>query len=120
VLASFESKPVIGMRLANAHIVSFQPGTLTLAVADRGEVEKVEKSRKEIEEAVAGALGETTKVVFVVAGANAPVLVKSEVGAESDALAADRRSREAEARQHPIIRQTQDLFGAPLKEVKVP
>jgi DNA polymerase-3 subunit gamma/tau len=121
VLASFESKPVIGMRLANAHVVSFEQGKLTLAVADKGEVEKIEKSRKEIEDAVTAAMGgEPTKVTFVVGASTAPVLVKSVVSAESDALAADRKTREAEARQHPIIQKTQDLFGASLKEVKIP
>ena len=37
---------------------------------------------------------------------------------EDDAAAADRKSREAEARQHPVIRSAQDVFGASLKEIK--
>ena len=38
--------------------------------------------------------------------------------AETDAAAADRQAREAEARQHPLIRRAQDVFGAALKEIK--
>jgi hypothetical protein len=44
--------------------------------------------------------------------------MRSEVGKENDAAAADRKSREQEARQHPLIRSAQDVFGASLKEIK--
>jgi DNA polymerase-3 subunit gamma/tau len=120
VLSFFESKPTIGMRLANAHLESFQAGVITLAFGDKGEADKLEKARKEIEDAVAAAIGEPTRVVFKVGAVNAPVLMKSPVSAESEALAADRKTREAEARQHPLIQKAQDLFGTNLKEVKVP
>ena len=47
-------------------------------------------------------------------------MLRSEVGAEADAASADRKNREAEARQHPVIRRAQDVFGAALKEIKTP
>ncbi len=118
VLASFESKPGLGMRLANANVTSFESGTLTLSFADRFEVDKVEKSRKEIEDAVAAVVGQPTKVVFVAGSASTPALVKSEVSTDLDALAAERKSREVEARQHPLIQKAQDVFNTSLKEIK--
>jgi hypothetical protein len=47
-------------------------------------------------------------------------VLRSAVGAESDAAAADKKRRETEARQHPLIQKAQDIFNAPLKEVKTP
>ncbi len=44
--------------------------------------------------------------------------VRSQVGQQNDAASADRLAREAEARQHPLIRSAQDVFGAALKEIK--
>jgi DNA polymerase-3 subunit gamma/tau len=120
VLAMFEKKPVVGMRLANANVSSFERGLLTLAFPDRAEADKVEKSRAEIEEAVSKVVGQPTKLALIVAPHSAPTLLRSEVGAESDALAADKKTREAEARQHPLIQKAQDIFNAPLKEVKTP
>ncbi len=49
--------------------------------------------------------------------AGAPV-VASEVRREADAAANDRRRREKEAREHPIVRKAQDVFGVSVKEVK--
>ncbi|HEX4404811.1 MAG TPA: DNA polymerase III subunit gamma/tau [Polyangia bacterium] len=118
VLASFESKPVLGMRLANANVKSFEAGTLTLAFADRFDVDKVEKARKDIEDAVAAVMGQPTKVVFVVGAASTPSLVKSEVGSDLDAVAAERKNREVEARKHPLIQKAQDVFNSSLKEIK--
>jgi hypothetical protein len=46
--------------------------------------------------------------------------LRSEAGTEADAVHADRQKREAEARQHPVIRRAQDVFGAALKEIKTP
>jgi hypothetical protein len=57
---------------------------------------------------------------LIVAANSVPTLVRSEVGAESDAVAADKKTREAEARQHPLIQKAQDIFNASLKEVKTP
>jgi DNA polymerase-3 subunit gamma/tau len=120
VLARFESKPLLGGRLAHAGVTSFQAGTLTLAFPDKYTADAVEKSRKDIEDAVAAVVGQPTKLVFSVAAASAPTILPSEVAAESDAVAADRRRRETEARQHPIIQKAQDVFNTSLKEVKTP
>ena len=64
-------------------------------------------------------MGRPVKVSFSV-GAAAAAVLRSEVGTEADAANADRQKREAEARQHPVIRRAQDVFGAALKEIKTP
>ena len=54
----------------------------------------------------------------ITTGAPAGAALRSEVGSETDAAEADRKHREQEARQHPVIRRAQDVFGAALKEIK--
>jgi hypothetical protein len=118
VLSRFESKPVLGSRLAYAGVTALDRGTLTLAFPDKYTADAVEKSRKDLEEAVSAVVGQPTKVVLVTGAA--PAILKSEASAESDALAADKKRRETEARQHPLIQKAQDVFNAALKEVKTP
>jgi DNA polymerase III subunit gamma/tau len=120
VLARFEGKPVLGSRLAYAGVTSLERGTLTLSFPDRYTADAVDKSRKDLEEAVSAVVGQPTKVVLVTAGAGEPAILRSEASSELDARTADRKSREVEARQHPIIQKAQDVFNASLKEVKTP
>jgi DNA polymerase-3 subunit gamma/tau len=120
VLARFESKPLLGGRLAHANVTSLQGGTLALAFPDKYTADAVEKSRKDIEDAISSVVGRPTKVSFGVSANGAPSVLRSEVGTETDAIAADRKRREAEARQHPIIQKAQDVFNTSLKEVKTP
>jgi DNA polymerase-3 subunit gamma/tau len=120
VLAKLGAKPVLGSRLAHAEVTAFQSGSLTLAFPDKYTADGVEKSRKEIEDAVSAVVGQPTRVVFVTAVVGAPTVLRSEVSTDLDAVTADKKSREAEARQHPIIQKAQDVFGASLKEVKTP
>jgi hypothetical protein len=47
-------------------------------------------------------------------------VVRAEAAREADAVADDRRRREQEARQHPVIRKAQELFGVAPREIKVP
>jgi DNA polymerase-3 subunit gamma/tau len=122
VLARFESKPMLGARLAHAEVMDLAPGAITLAFPDKYTADVVEKSRKDIEEAASSVLGQPTKINFTVGGGarGAPAVLRSEVGVETDAATADRKNREAEARQHPLIQKAQDVFNAALKEVKTP
>ena len=76
-----------------------------------------EHNRSEIEAAVSEALGRATRITFTV-GSRGDAAIRSQVGAETEAAVADRKTREQEARQHPVIRRAQDLFGAALKEIK--
>jgi DNA polymerase-3 subunit gamma/tau len=120
VLASFEKqRPRLGALLAHAEVIALGGGSLTLAFAQKVDADAAEKARGDIEAVVSTALGQPTRVTFTVgAPAGGAAAVRSEVGTESDAAAADRKNREAEARQHPMIRRAQDLFGASLKEIK--
>jgi hypothetical protein len=121
VLANLEVKrPPLGALLAHAEVAAFASGAVTLAFADKFSVDKAEKARTEVEAAVSDVLGRPTRIGFTVGAQAAAAAVPSAVGAETEAAAADRKVREQEARQHPVIRKTQDLFGASLKEIKTP
>jgi len=97
-------------------------GKLSLFFPKRADAEAAEKVRAEIEQAVSAGFGQLVRVVMAgreIAGGAAPAAaIRSEVAAEADAMAVDRRNREAEARQHPMIQKAQNLFGASLKEIK--
>jgi DNA polymerase-3 subunit gamma/tau len=118
VLAAFEAKrPSLAALLAHAEVVSLAPGEVTLAFGSKLEADRAEKARGEIEQVTSATLGRPTKVSFSIGAPAAPVL-RSEVGVETEAANEDRKKREAEARQHPVIRRAQDVFGASLKEIK--
>jgi len=118
VTAAFEAKgPRLASLLAHAEVVSLTANELTLAFESKRDVDLAEKARAEIEQGASATLGRTLKLTITV-GSTRPAALRSEVGAETDAANADRQNREAEARQHPVIRRAQDVFGASLKEIK--
>jgi signal transduction histidine kinase len=118
VLTSIESKSMrLGALLAHAAVASFAAGTVTLAFPDKRNADSAEKDRALIETALSSVLGRAGRVAFTV-GARPDAAVRSAVARETDADLADRKVRETEARQHPVIRRAQDVFGAPLKEIK--
>ncbi|HXJ19291.1 MAG TPA: DNA polymerase III subunit gamma/tau [Polyangia bacterium] len=118
-LAVFEKKSMmLGSLMAHADVVSLADGAVTLAFGQKLDVDRAEKARAEIEAVVSSVVGRPVKLSVTTAAPSAAAAVRSEVGQESDSAAADRRAREAEARQHPLIRRAQDVFGAPLKEIK--
>jgi DNA polymerase-3 subunit gamma/tau len=126
ILTTFEAKrPRLAGLLAHAEVASMTSGAVTLVFPDKFTSDQTEKSRGEVEASISEALGQATRVTFSVGGsANGTAVrsngatVRSEVGQQSDAAAADRKARETEARQHPRIRNAQDVFGAALKEIK--
>ena len=126
ILTNFEAKrPRLAGLLAHAEVASMTSGAVTLVFPDKFTSDQTEKSRGEVEASISEALGQATRVTFSVGGsANGTTVrsngttVRSEVGQQSDAAAADRKVRENEARQHPRIRNAQDVFGAALKEIK--
>ena len=122
ILTNFEAKrPRLAGLLAHAEVASMTSGAVTLVFPDKFTSDQTEKSRGEVEASISEALGQATRVTFSVgAPANGTTAraVQSEVGQQSDAAAADRKARENEARQHPRIRNAQDVFGAALKEIK--
>ncbi len=119
VLAAFEKKSLsLGAMLAHADVVSLNDGAITLAFPQRFDADRAERHRAEIEAVVSTVLGRVAKLTVTTAAGPKAAAIRSEVGQETDAVAADRRAREAEARQHPLIRRAQDVFGASLKEIK--
>jgi DNA polymerase-3 subunit gamma/tau len=120
VMTAFEARgPRLASLLAHAEVVSLSSSEVTLAFASRLEADRAEKARAEIEQVTSATMGRQVKVSFSV-GAAAAAVLRSEAGTEADAANADRQNREAEARQHPVIRRAQDVFGAALKEIKTP
>jgi hypothetical protein len=118
-LAMFEKKSMsLGSLMAHADVVALADGAVKLAFAQKLDVDRAEKARAEIEAVVSSVVGRPVNLKVNTVAPAASAAVRSEVGQESDAAAADRRAREAEARQHPLIRRAQDVFGASLKEIK--
>jgi DNA polymerase III subunit gamma/tau len=118
-LATFEKKSMsLGSLMAHADVVSLTEGAVTLAFGQKLDVDRAEKARSEIEAVISSVSGRQVKVTVTSGGSGNGAAVRSEVGQQSEAAAADRLAREAEARQHPLIRSAQDVFGAALKEIK--
>jgi len=119
-MVAFEARgPRLASLLAHAEVVTLSSAEVTLAFTSKLEADRAEKARAEIEQVTSATLGRPTKVSLSV-GAPAASVLRSEAGLEADAAHADRQNREAEARQHPVIRRAQDVFGAALKEIKTP
>jgi hypothetical protein len=119
-MTAFEGRgPRLAALLAHAEVVSLSPGEVTLAFGSKQEADRADKARAEIEQVTSATLGRPMKVTLSV-GAPSTSVLRSEVGSEAAAASADRQNRETEARQHPVIRRAQDVFGAALKEIKTP
>jgi len=119
-LGTFEKKSMsLGSLMAHADVLSAGAGAITLAFGQKVDVGRAEKAHAEIEAVVSATFGRPMRVTVQAGGPGGNGLaMRSEVGKENDAAAADRKSREQEARQHPVIRSAQDVFGASLKEIK--
>ena len=123
IRAGFEEKrPRLAALLAHAEIGELASGRMSLLFRNRSDADAGEKVRAEIEQAVAAGFGQVVRLVMnsrdAAAAVPAPAAVRSEVAVEEEAQSADRKNREAEARQHPMIKKAQNLFGASLKEIK--
>jgi hypothetical protein len=118
-LSTFEAqRPRLGGMLAHAEVAELAPGRLSLVLPDRFTLDQAEKARGDIEQALSAAFGQAVRLTLSLGGAGAAPVLRSEVRAENDVLAVERKNRENEARQHPMVRKAQDLFGAALKEIK--
>ena len=105
--------------LAHAEVVSLGAGELTLAFASKLDADQAEKARAEIEQGASdGARARRSRSSITVGARGRPPCSARRWAAETDAADADRKHREQEARQHPVIRRAQDVFGAALKEIK--
>jgi hypothetical protein len=123
IRAGFEEKrPRLAALLAHAEIGELAAGRMSLLFRNRADAEAGEKVRAEIEQAVAAGFGQVVRLVMnsrdAAPGPAAASAIRSEVAVEEEAQSVDRKNREAEARQHPMIKKAQNLFGASLKEIK--
>jgi len=115
-------RPRLGALLANASVLEMDATKLVLGFADRSDADSAEKARTDLEQALSAELRGSIRIVakHVAAAATtaaAPVM-RAEVVDEANAAALDKRRREQEARQHPMIQKAQDLFGASIREIK--
>jgi hypothetical protein len=113
-------RPSLAAALDHAEVVEWEAGRLVLSLPDKLTSDQVEKNRKHLEAVLGAAAGGPTHLVLRQGPASGSSALRSEVGREADATLTDQRRREAEARQHPMIKKAQELFGVSPREIKTP
>jgi DNA polymerase-3 subunit gamma/tau len=119
VCESFGHRPSIAAALDHAEVASWEGGQVTLLFDQKFALDQTAKSKVEIERVLSQITGSPTRIALEVGTAQAGrSLVRSEVGREAEAAQAEQHLRESEARQHPMVRKAQELFGTAPKEIK--
>jgi DNA polymerase-3 subunit gamma/tau len=119
VCESFSHRPSIAAALDHAELGSWEGGLVTLLFNQKFALDQTAKSKPEIERVLSQITGSPTHITLQEgASKTGKALLRSEVGREADAALAEQRQRETEARQHPMIRKAQELFGTAPKEIK--
>ena len=119
VCESFGHRPSIAAALDHAEVGSWVGGQVTLLFDQKFALDQTAKSKVEIERVLSQITGSPTHISLEVGAAQAgKALVRSEVGREAEAAQAEQNLRESEARQHPMVRKAQELFGTAPKEIK--
>jgi DNA polymerase-3 subunit gamma/tau len=119
VCESFSHRPAITAALDHAEIASWEGGQVTLLFDQKLAQDQTAKWKVEIERVLSQITGSPTRLALEVSsGKNQSVLLRSEVGRETESAQAEKNQRESEARQHPIIRKAQEIFGTAPKEIK--
>jgi DNA polymerase-3 subunit gamma/tau len=119
VCESFGHRPSIAAALDHAEVGSWEGGQVTLLFDQKFALDQTAKSKVEIERVLSQITGSPTRISLEVGAAQAgQSLVRSEVGREADAAQAEQHLRESEARQHPMVRKAQEIFGTAPKEIK--
>ena len=119
VCESFGHRPSIAAALDHAEVASWEGGQVTLVFDQKFALDQTAKSKVEIERVLSHICGTPTHVVLQVGTTgSAKSLLRSEVGREAEAAVTQQRQRESEARQHPMVRKAQELFGTTPKEIK--
>jgi DNA polymerase III subunit gamma/tau len=114
-----EGRPALAAALDHGAVGSWQGGQLVLLFGDKLMLEQTEKQRRLLEDALLEIAGAPTTLRLELSASPRPALVQAETAREAETVASDRRRREDEARQHPIIRKAQELFGVAPREIKV-
>jgi DNA polymerase-3 subunit gamma/tau len=119
VCESFGHRPIIAAALDHAEVGSWEGGEVKLLFDQKFALDQATKSKVEIERVLSQITGSPTHISLEVGAAQAgKALLRSEVGREAEAAQSEKNLRENEARQHPMVRKTQELFGAAPKEIK--
>jgi hypothetical protein len=101
-------------------VLDMDAARIVLGFSDQVDVENTERARAEIEAALATQLGGPVRLhTKLTRATDAAPVVRAETLDEADALQADKRRREREAREHPLIQKAQDLFGVAIREIKI-
>jgi DNA polymerase III subunit gamma/tau len=120
-----QDRPGAGAALAaaldHAAVASWDAHRVVLTVPGRLPLDRLEKDRAVVEAALREVTGAPTALELKLGGGTGgSAAVASEMAREADAMEKDRARREQEARQHPMIRRAQELFGVSAREVKLP
>jgi DNA polymerase-3 subunit gamma/tau len=116
---AFGHRPAIAAALDHAEVGSWEGGQITLVFDQRLALDQTAKSQPEIERVLSQITGSPTRITLKVgATETGNALLRSGVGREAEAARAEQHQRESEARQHPMIRKAQELFGTAPKEIK--
>jgi DNA polymerase-3 subunit gamma/tau len=119
VCESFGHRPSIAAALDHAEVSSWEGGQVTLLFDQKFALDQTAKNKVEIERVLSQITGSPTHISLEVGTAPAgKALVRSEVGREAEATQAEQNLRESEARQHPMVRKAQEIFGTAPKEIK--
>jgi len=120
VRESFGHRPAMAAALDHAEVCGWEGGAVILQFSQKFALDQTGKFKSEVERALTQITGTATRVELKMATGEVLPLVRSEVGREAEAAHIDQHQRETEAREHPMIRKAQDLFGVAPKEIKTP
>jgi DNA polymerase III subunit gamma/tau len=116
---AFGHRPSIAAALDHAEVASWEGGLVTLHFDQKLALDQTARSKVEIERVLSQIAGSPTHITLQLSPAQgSKALLRSEVGREADAALAEQHQRESEARQHPMIRKVQELFGTAPKDIK--
>jgi DNA polymerase-3 subunit gamma/tau len=118
VRESFGHRPALAAALDHAEVGTWEGGTVTLLFSQKFALDQTAKAKAEVEKVLSQITGGPAHVNLQVATGKVISLVRSEVRREADAAEEEHRQRETEAREHPMIKKAQEIFGVAPKEIK--
>jgi DNA polymerase-3 subunit gamma/tau len=120
VRESFGHRPAMAAALDHAEVCGWEGGAVILQFSQKFALDQTGKFKSEVERALTQITGTATRVELKMTTGKVLPLVRSEVGREAEAAQLDQHQRETEAREHPMVRKAQELFGVAPKEIKTP
>jgi len=120
VRESFGHRPAMAAALDHAEVGGWEGGAVTLQFSQKFALDQTAKFKPEVERVLTQITGTATRVELKMSTGKLLPLLRSEVGREAEAAQLDQHQRETEAREHPMIRKAQELFGVAPKEIKTP